>query len=201
MTESQPPYSNAESGVPMRDLVPSAQEAVARVNAALGHDIDQLEASEHPSEPGVWFVLPARDDGEAMIGGHAYYVDRSTGLVTEVSASTPPPIAYTDALTSFREATGLAQEGRTHMGLTEFQQELADYGISVLRPHLPDSSFTVVPLVDDDAVYIYPSGRGGGMLIVAADRSTLFAGSTVQIETALSEFRQGRRSRPFDIER
>jgi hypothetical protein len=64
----------------------------------------------------------------------------------------------------------------------------------VLAPRFPDAELKTVPLPDDDAVYVYPEVRGGGILIVAADRTALFAASSIKVEDAIAEFRKGRRS-------
>lgn len=72
--------------------------------------------------------------------------------------------------------------------------ELAEYGTSVLAPRFPGAELKVVPLPEDDAVYVYPDVRGGGILIVARDKTALFAASSIQVEDAIAEFRRGRRS-------
>ncbi|MCK2035332.1 SseB family protein [Microbacterium sp. SSW1-49] len=72
--------------------------------------------------------------------------------------------------------------------------DLADYGRSVLAPRFPGAELKVVPLPEDDAVYVYPDVRGGGILIVARDKTALFAASSIQVDDAIAEFRNGRRS-------
>lgn len=78
--------------------------------------------------------------------------------------------------------------------LTPRESDLADYGRAVLAPRFPGAELTVVPLPEDDAVYVYPDVRGGGILIVASDKTALFAASSVQVDDAIAEFRKGRRS-------
>lgn len=79
------------------------------------------------------------------------------------------------------------------MSLTAAQQQLADYGIAILRSKIPDAEFNVAAL-DDDAVCIHPHLRGGGCLIVAPDKTALFVASSIPSHRAIEEFRKGRRS-------
>jgi len=104
------------------------------------------------------------------------------------------PIAELENVREERRAVDLAQQQPGADGLTAGQRELADYGRSVLAPRFPGAELKTVPLPDDDAVYVYPDVRGGGILIVAADKTALFAASSVRRDDALAEFRRGRRS-------
>ncbi len=105
------------------------------------------------------------------------------------------PATELDDVREERRAVEVAPSPKTSAdGLTARQQELADFGRSVLAPRFPDAELKTVPLPDDDAVYVYPNVRGGGILIVAADKTALFAASSIQVDDAIAEFRKGRRS-------
>lgn len=72
--------------------------------------------------------------------------------------------------------------------------DLAEYGRSVLAPRFPGVELKVVPLPEDDAIYMYPDVRGSGILIIARDKTALFAASSIPVDEAIAEFRKGRRS-------
>lgn len=86
------------------------------------------------------------------------------------------------------------------MDLTPEQSRLAELAKAVLAPRFPDAELKTVALPDDGAVYVYPEMRAGGVLIVGPDESMLFATSSIPVDTALAEYRNGRRSviRPFE---
>lgn len=76
------------------------------------------------------------------------------------------------------ESAGVVTADQGWEALTPLEYELAAYGRSVLAAHFDASEYGAVALPDDEAVYVYPCVRGGGVLFVAKDRSVLFKGST-----------------------
>ncbi|HEY9330718.1 MAG TPA: hypothetical protein VIS09_21175 [Streptomyces sp.] len=77
---------------------------------------------------------------------------------------------------------------------TPEQQRLIEFGEALYRGITPDADLGHVLLPEDDAVAVVHRVRGGGTIIVAADRSVLFAGSAHDIGVALTEFRAGART-------
>ncbi|TXS34911.1 hypothetical protein [Streptomyces sp. OR43] len=77
---------------------------------------------------------------------------------------------------------------------TPEQRQLIEFGEGLYRRISPDAALGHVLLPEDDAVAVVHQVRGGGTIIVAADRSVLFAGSAYDIGVALTEFRAGART-------
>lgn len=144
-------------------------------------------------------IEPAENGAEA----HLVYVGRDM-LAAEAAGMAKTDAGVYESVVSAAELEDVREERRSAEvasqpqpggdGLTPRQRELSDFGRSVLAPRFPDAELKTVPLPDDDAVYVYPEVRGGGILIVAADRTALFAASSIKVEDAIAEFRKGRRS-------
>ncbi|WP_406093125.1 hypothetical protein [Streptomyces sp. NBC_01013] len=77
---------------------------------------------------------------------------------------------------------------------TPGQQRLIEFGEALYRRMSPDAGLGHVLLPDDDAVAVVHQVRGGGSILVAADRSVLFFGSALDISAALLDFRAGVRT-------
>ncbi|MEU9204460.1 hypothetical protein [Streptomyces sp. NPDC048332] len=77
---------------------------------------------------------------------------------------------------------------------TPEQRQLIAFGEALYRRISPDAALGHVLLPEDDAVAVVHQVRGGGTILVAADRSVLFAGSARDIGFALTEFRAGART-------
>ncbi|MFE9814936.1 hypothetical protein [Streptomyces sp. NPDC005773] len=78
---------------------------------------------------------------------------------------------------------------------TPGQRQLIEFGEALYRRISPDAApLGHVLLPEDDAVAVVHQVRGGGTVIVAADRSVLFSGSAHDIGVALAEFRVGART-------
>ncbi|WP_405644960.1 hypothetical protein [Streptomyces uncialis] len=77
---------------------------------------------------------------------------------------------------------------------TPEQRRLINFGKSLYRGITPDADLGHVLLPEDDAVAVVHRVRGGGTILVAADRSVLFSGSAHDIGTALTDFRAGART-------
>ncbi|MFI7366135.1 hypothetical protein ACIBO4_28725 [Streptomyces sp. NPDC050149] len=77
---------------------------------------------------------------------------------------------------------------------TAEQQRLIEFGEALFRRTAPDAVLSHVLLPEDDVVAVVHRVRGGGKILVAADRSVLFCGSARDIDFALTEFRAGRRT-------
>ncbi|MGW0935098.1 hypothetical protein [Streptomyces sp. NPDC002666] len=77
---------------------------------------------------------------------------------------------------------------------TPEQQRLIEFGEALYRRISPDADLGHVLLPEDDAVAVVHRVRGGGTILVAADRSVLFFGSARDISFALPEFRAGSRT-------
>ncbi|MEV5491062.1 hypothetical protein AB0L47_24185 [Streptomyces bobili] len=74
------------------------------------------------------------------------------------------------------------------------QRRLLQFGEELYRRIAPDADLGHVLLPEDDAVAVVHRVRGGGTILVAADRSVLFSGSALDIGVALIDFRAGRRT-------
>ncbi|MEU9095547.1 hypothetical protein ACIOEW_10270 [Streptomyces sp. NPDC087901] len=77
---------------------------------------------------------------------------------------------------------------------TPEQQRLIEFGESLYRRISPDADLGHVLLPEDDAVAVVHRVRGGGTILVAADRSVLFSVSARDLSAALTEFRAGGRT-------
>ncbi|USQ86304.1 hypothetical protein NFX46_22905 [Streptomyces phaeoluteigriseus] len=77
---------------------------------------------------------------------------------------------------------------------TPEQRRLVEFGEELYRRIAPDADLGRVLLPEDDAVAVVHRVRGGGTILVAADRSVLFFGSALDISAALIDFRAGRRT-------
>ncbi|WP_326658287.1 hypothetical protein [Streptomyces sp. NBC_00385] len=77
---------------------------------------------------------------------------------------------------------------------TPEQRQLIEFGEALYHRISPDATLGHVLLPEDGAVAVVHQVRGGGTIIVAADRSVLFAGSAHDIGVALTEFRAGART-------
>ncbi|MFD5270815.1 hypothetical protein [Streptomyces sp. NPDC058335] len=77
---------------------------------------------------------------------------------------------------------------------TPEQRRLIEFGEALYRRTAPDADLGHVLLPEDDAVAVVHRVRGGGTILVAADRSVLFFGSARDISAALIDFRAGRRT-------
>lgn len=77
---------------------------------------------------------------------------------------------------------------------TPAQQELIEFGAALYRRISPDAALGHVLLPEDDAVAVVHQVRGGGTILVGADRSVLFSPSTYDIGVALTDFRAGART-------
>ncbi|MFH8577016.1 hypothetical protein [Streptomyces zaomyceticus] len=77
---------------------------------------------------------------------------------------------------------------------TPEQQSLIEFGEALYRRIAADADTGHVLLPEDDAVAVVHRARGGGTILVAADRSVLFSGSALGISAALIDFRAGRRT-------
>ncbi|MEU9669824.1 hypothetical protein AB0J81_35590 [Streptomyces bobili] len=77
---------------------------------------------------------------------------------------------------------------------TPEQRRLLQFGEALYRRIAPDADLGHVLLPEDDAVAVVHRVRGGGTILVAADRSVLFFGSALDISAALIDFRSGRRT-------
>lgn len=77
---------------------------------------------------------------------------------------------------------------------TPEQQRLIKFGEALYRRIAPNADIGHVLLTEDDAVAVVHRVRGGGTILVAADRSVLFFGSALDISAALIDFRAGRRT-------
>ncbi|MFE2870325.1 hypothetical protein [Embleya sp. NPDC059259] len=77
---------------------------------------------------------------------------------------------------------------------TPEQRRLLEFGEALYRRIAPDADIAHVLLPGDDAVAVVHRVRGGGTILVAADRSVLFFGSALDISVALIDFRAGRRT-------
>lgn len=80
---------------------------------------------------------------------------------------------------------------------TPEQRELIEFGEALYRRVSPDAALGHVLLPEDDAVAVVHRVRGGGTVLVGADRSVLFSPSARDIGVALTEFRAGVRT-PVD---
>jgi hypothetical protein len=77
---------------------------------------------------------------------------------------------------------------------TPEQRRLIEFGEMLYGRIVPDADTGHVLLPEDDAVAVVHRVRGGGTILVAADRSVLFSGSALDLSTALASFRAGRRT-------
>ncbi|MGX1267519.1 hypothetical protein [Streptomyces phaeoluteigriseus] len=77
---------------------------------------------------------------------------------------------------------------------TPEQLLLIEFGEALYHRITPDADLGHVLLPEDDAVAVVHRVRGGGTILVAADRSVLFSGSARDIGAALIDFRAGRRT-------
>ncbi|MFI2209813.1 hypothetical protein [Streptomyces sp. NPDC020141] len=77
---------------------------------------------------------------------------------------------------------------------TPEQRRLIEFGGALYRRVAPDADLGHVLLPEDGAVAVVHRARGGGTVLVAADRSVLFFGSALDIGAALTDFRAGRRT-------
>ncbi|WP_406454228.1 hypothetical protein OG782_24135 [Streptomyces sp. NBC_00876] len=77
---------------------------------------------------------------------------------------------------------------------TPEQRLLLEFGEELSRRIAPHARIAHVLLPEDDAVAVVQQGRGGGSILVAADRSVYFFGSALGISAALPEFRAGART-------
>ncbi|MEU1473514.1 hypothetical protein ABZ434_35550 [Streptomyces sp. NPDC005761] len=77
---------------------------------------------------------------------------------------------------------------------TPEQQQLIEFGEALYRRMSPGAALGHVLLPEDEAVAVVHRVRGGGTIIVAADRSVLFSGSAHDIGFALTAFRAGGRT-------
>ncbi|MFF3787912.1 hypothetical protein [Streptomyces sp. NPDC001933] len=77
---------------------------------------------------------------------------------------------------------------------TPEQRRLIEFGETLYRRIAPDAAIGHVLLPEDGAVAVVHRVRGGGTILVAADRSVLFFGSALDISAALIDFRAGRRT-------
>ncbi|MGW6209628.1 hypothetical protein ACWF9B_39060 [Streptomyces sp. NPDC055089] len=77
---------------------------------------------------------------------------------------------------------------------TAEQRQLIEFGEALHRRISPDAALGHVLLPEDDAVAVVHRVRGGGTILVAADRSVLFSGSAHDISVALTAFRAGART-------
>lgn len=77
---------------------------------------------------------------------------------------------------------------------TPDQRRLIEFGEALYRRIAADADIGHVLLPEDGAVAVVHRVRGGGTILVAADRSVLFFGSALDISAALIEFRAGRRT-------
>ncbi|WP_393060181.1 hypothetical protein [Streptomyces sp. LN549] len=77
---------------------------------------------------------------------------------------------------------------------TPEQRRLIEFGEALYRRITPDAGLGHVLLPEDDAVAVVHQVRGGGTILVAADRSVLFSGSSRDISAALTDFRAGVRT-------
>ncbi|WP_326594309.1 hypothetical protein [Streptomyces sp. NBC_01294] len=77
---------------------------------------------------------------------------------------------------------------------TPEQQRLIEFGEALYRRIAPDAETGHVLLPGDGVVAVVHRVRGGGTILVAADRSVLFFGSALDISAALIDFRAGRRT-------
>ncbi|THA73054.1 hypothetical protein E6R60_25705 [Streptomyces sp. A0642] len=77
---------------------------------------------------------------------------------------------------------------------TPEQDRLIAFGEALYRRLSPDAALGHVLLPEDDAVAVVHRVRGGGTILVAADRSVLFSGSAQDLGVALAAFRAGGRT-------
>lgn len=77
---------------------------------------------------------------------------------------------------------------------TPEQRRLIEFGEALYRRIAPNADIGHVLLPEDEAVAVVHRVRGGGTILVAADRSVLFSGSALDISAALIDFRAGRRT-------
>ncbi|WP_405594474.1 hypothetical protein [Streptomyces sp. NBC_01092] len=89
------------------------------------------------------------------------------------------------------ESTGQAADA---VPPTPDQWRLIEFGKALYRRIAADADIGHVLLPEDGAVAVVHRVRGGGTILVAADRSVLFFGSALDISAALIEFRAGRRT-------
>nr|WSW67090.1 hypothetical protein OG461_13260 [Streptomyces sp. NBC_00995] len=98
--------------------------------------------------------------------------------------------------TAPRDGMSGTDEGTTAGAVapTPEQRQLIEFGEALYRRIAPDAALGHVLLPDDDAVAVVHRVRGGGTILVAADRSVLFAGSAHDLGVALTGFRAGART-------
>ncbi|NUK04540.1 hypothetical protein HRW23_17875 [Streptomyces lunaelactis] len=89
------------------------------------------------------------------------------------------------------ESTGKAADA---VPPTPDQLRLIEFGEALYRRIAADADIGHVLLPEDGAVAVVHRVRGGGTILVAADRSVLFFGSALDMSAALIEFRAGRRT-------
>ncbi|MFD8689774.1 hypothetical protein [Streptomyces sp. NPDC059651] len=77
---------------------------------------------------------------------------------------------------------------------TPEQRLLIEFGEALYHRVSPDARLGHVLLPEDDAVAVVHQVRGGGTVLVGADRSVLFSGSARDINAALTDFRAGVRT-------
>lgn len=77
---------------------------------------------------------------------------------------------------------------------TPEQRRLLEFGAALYRRISPDAALGHLLLPEDDAVAVVHQVRGGGTILVGADRSVLFSPSARDISVALAEFRAGART-------
>ncbi|MER5274725.1 hypothetical protein ABT025_03080 [Streptomyces sp. NPDC002809] len=77
---------------------------------------------------------------------------------------------------------------------TPEQQRLLEFGEALYGHISPGADLGHVLLPEDDAVAVVHRVRGGGTILVAADRSVLFSGSARDLSAALTDFRAGVRT-------
>ncbi|MER5427277.1 hypothetical protein [Streptosporangium roseum] len=77
---------------------------------------------------------------------------------------------------------------------TPEQRRLIAFGEMLYGRIAPDADTDHVLLPEDDAVAVVHRVRGGGTILVAADRSVLFSGSALDLNTALERRAGPRRS-------
>ncbi|MFI6862579.1 hypothetical protein ACIBKZ_22245 [Streptomyces sp. NPDC050421] len=77
---------------------------------------------------------------------------------------------------------------------TPEQRRLIEFGEALYSRMAPGAALGHVLLPEDDAVAVVHRVRGGGTIVVGADRSVLFSPSAHDIGVALAEFRAGVRT-------
>ena len=72
------------------------------------------------------------------------------------------------------------------------EQEAIDCVASLLK--VPVADLTTTKIENNEGIYVYQPVRGGSAIIVANDKSVLFANSSIAFEEHLEAFKSGKRT-------